>query len=120
MNFVNGTLVELGILKDDFGYHCVRASINVTWYSFGTQWHGIPVRATIETYQLYAFHQVIRAFVATCPGVPADDNVWSPGKVASGPDSVARSELSKRRREPSIGFLARLRTSDSCSRTSAL
>jgi hypothetical protein len=42
MNFVNRTLMKLGILRDDIDYHFVRASMVIIFAFFGYQkWFGL-------------------------------------------------------------------------------
>ena len=37
MNFINRTLVNLGVLRDDIDYHFVRASMVIIFAFFGYQ-----------------------------------------------------------------------------------
>jgi uncharacterized membrane protein YkgB len=48
MNFITNTLIKLGILKDDFDYHFVRASMVIIFFFFGYQkWFNYEAEALI-------------------------------------------------------------------------
>ena len=48
MNFVTGTLIKLGILRDDLDYHFVRASMVIVFLFFGYQkWFTYEAQALI-------------------------------------------------------------------------
>jgi uncharacterized membrane protein YkgB len=48
MNFITGTLIKLGILKDDLDYHFVRASMVIIFFFFGYQkWFNYEAQALI-------------------------------------------------------------------------
>ena len=48
MNFVNRTLMKLGILRDDIDYHFVRASMVLIFAFFGYQkWFNYEAKALI-------------------------------------------------------------------------
>jgi uncharacterized membrane protein YkgB len=48
MNFIANALIKLGILKDDFDYHVVRASMVIIFFFFGYQkWFNYEAQALI-------------------------------------------------------------------------
>jgi len=89
------------------------------WHSFGIQWYGIPFGPTYgnmigyRAHQHYVFQQVIDVSVISRLCGEAGDNAWSQGSSESGAGSMATNDGTKRRNEPSIGFLAQLRTRNS-------
>ena len=48
MNFITSALIKLGILKDDFDYHFIRASMVIIFFFFGYQkWFNYEAQALI-------------------------------------------------------------------------
>ena len=66
MNFITSALIKLGILKDDFDYHFVRASMVIIFFFFGYQkWFNYEAQALIP----YISHGPLIFWMYPVPGV---------------------------------------------------